>query len=91
MGRVVPRLSGWEIAEAYVEARNGVSVKSLAPLYGCSPKYLVKCLRWFEDEARARGMNVEPIAINTGDDTVRKYGEVYHVVLDGDDVRSYDD
>jgi hypothetical protein len=89
--RDVPRLSWWEIAEAYVEARDGVSVKSLAPLYSCSPEYLVKCFRRFEDEALARGMKVEPIEINTGDDTIRKYWEVYRVVLDGDDVWSSDD
>jgi hypothetical protein len=85
----MPRLSWWEIAESYVEARDGVSVKSLAPLYGCSPEYLVKCFRRFEDEALARGMKVETIEITTGDDTIRKYWEAYHVVL-GDDVRASD-
>lgn len=81
----VPRaLSWWEIAEAYVDARNGVSIQSLAQRYGCTEMRLVRWFDRFEDEALKRGLRVEPFDINRTVDNDVKYAAEYRVLLEGD-------
>lgn len=65
------KLSNWEIAEIYVQARRGVSVCALAETYGVSHTTIVCRIRDFEQAAREHGYKVNPIELSY--DGVKEY------------------